>query len=807
MVTDYDKSSNFRTVDEVLFPAVNRLGGYNKFVKLKDLLEDMNFKLDFQALVGSIWDPQDFMSYFRGHSETWAFDDATQMLRLRDEQEKSAYKLIRGDNIEELVNKFEAQAFSWLPLDVISHLLRTCAKPLPSDPSGLAKVVRQLGVRKLEPEAFRKKYIACGTKPLRVLKTALSGLANQGLTDGEKIPMTLPSMVPLCIELEKFGRYQMSPETKKEHMEAFKLIKELICKMIEAKESKLNVQCLGQLMEIELDWEVYGSLLSSKAQQIVNMESLEELVPLIRKIPKKASALGECVATAILMKTFGAPPATSVEALEAMAASGFGFDGVAMTLKMIFMKAPFEACARVVARLGEHGFQGGDFEELCQLIASYKNNDDESSTELHGMLKTVSPSVLVQLAMAASKSTVLASSLFAAVCSVMSSQMTSDSWPPDELARCLQGLSEASAAGLSNTESADLLNRIPAVLTRKLAIVTSAQLLGIVSTLSKVSSRDESYLAVLKAAAAQCVNRVSDLLPSQLAQVTKDLLSLGVDNPSLLQILDYWEQSLKTSKSEALVARDPVSSRRLELEKKEELTADEVAHLAELLAPVAPKHGIFEVLSKRLLDQLHELTIAGMASVEAAFNKENGLNFPSRSQLLKAVTDAQKCKEDAQKCNEDVQKSDLMGDEHSNGKQWDPPTHQDSDPALPQSRDSRDPDLNQHSDPVFRQPKKRSDDVFRLLDGPDSRQQHRDRSPRQLRQGRYRDRSPWQERDYSSRSGGHSRGSSLQQRDRSEERYKGQAQRYQGQAERYRDRDRSRSRDRYQSGSSLRHRR
>merc|ERR1719191_2329055 len=126
--------------------------------------------------------------------------------------------------------------------------------------------------------------------------------------------------------------------------------------MIEANESELDVQCLGQLVGFELDWKVYGPLLAKKAQQVVNMEPLEELVALIRKTPREASALGECLATSTLMKTFAAQPAVSVQALEAIASSGFGLDGVAMTLKMLFEKAPLEACARVVARLGEHDF-------------------------------------------------------------------------------------------------------------------------------------------------------------------------------------------------------------------------------------------------------------------------------------------------------------------------------------------------------------------------------------------------------------------------------------------------------------------
>lgn len=714
LLTDFEVCHRFKTVDEILIPAVKQWDGHLKFINMDRILDDMNFRMTFQSIVGSTWDPEDFKSYFQGHSEKWEYDPATEMFRLRDEKELAAYALKRVNQVEELVNKFESQTFDWLPLEVIGHLLRTCGRPLPSDPTELEKMIKQLGVANHEPERFRTKYTSCQTKTLRFLKGVTAG--------SEKVLITLNSMIPLWMELEKFANKQVNSEIVKECQETLKALKECIENLIEAKESTLDIQVLGQLLSLGLDWKVYAPLLAKKAQQVVNMQPLEELVPLIQKAPKEAGALGECLATSALMKTFGAQPAVSVEALEAMAASGFGLDGAAMTLKMLFARAPFEPCARIIARLGEHDFKGDDLKGLCEMIAV-----DEK-------LKSVSPGVLVQLTMAAAKSSVLADCVFAVACSAVSSQLASDSWPADELARLLQALNDVKVAGASIADSDDLLRRTPAVLTAKLGVVTAAQLLGIASALSKVPS----CVDVLKAAAVQCASRVSDLQPRQLLQVTKDLLPLGGTDPSLTQILDYWEQTLTPSESEALVSAtgDAISSRRIELERQNQLSTDQIALLFQWLVPAAPNHSIFEMLSKKLLGQMRELTSTGIASIEAALNEEKGPNFRSRSQLQKAVKDAQRAPK---------------GGEQGDGQQKDPAPRQQRDPP-PRQRDrsprqqrDRSPGQQRYRDRSPRQQRDRSPRQQR--ERSPGQQRHRDRSPRQ------RDRSPRQQR-YRSRSRG-----------------------------------------------------
>merc|ERR1719387_841460 len=117
-----------------------------------------------------------------------------------------------------------------------------------------------------------------------------------------------------------------------------------------------------------------------------------------------------------------------------------------MTLKMFFGRAPLEACARVVANLGEKGFKGKDLEACCEMVAA-------DST-----LSAVASTTLVHLVAAAKSSSIIVDKAFCAVCSAASSKLTSNSWPPVDLARLLRALAAAKDSGAPGTDSSKLFS-------------------------------------------------------------------------------------------------------------------------------------------------------------------------------------------------------------------------------------------------------------------------------------------------------------------------------------------------------------
>merc|ERR1712060_990609 len=72
--------------------------------------------------------------------------------------------------------------------------------------------------------------------------------------------------------------------------------------------------------------------------------------------------------------------------------------------------------------------------------------------------------------------------------------------------------------------------------------------------------------------------------------------------------------------------------------KVKQLSADQAAKLAQLLAPVAPaKDSLWKVLGARLVEERSSLTDAGKASVQAAFPEGDGPAFDDKDRLLEAL--------------------------------------------------------------------------------------------------------------------------------------------------------------------------
>merc|ERR1712193_565188 len=135
--------------------------------------------------------------------------------------------------------------------------------------------------------------------------------------------------------------------------------------------------------------------------------------------------------------------------------------------------------------------------------------------------------------------------------------------------------------------------------------------------------------------AVEATRRTSDLQPSQLLLLTQGLLPLGKKSRPFEKIVDYWERSLAEDLTRLARNGDQVSERRAEIEAKTQLNADQLAKLAQLLAPVMSDHGVFESIAKRLLGgMLKSLTASGYEQLKSALPEKGGPSFKSKQKLL-----------------------------------------------------------------------------------------------------------------------------------------------------------------------------
>lgn len=173
--------------------------------------------------------------------------------------------------------------------------------------------------------------------------------------------------------------------------------------------------------------------------------------------------------------------------------------------------------------------------------------------------------------------------------------------------------------------------------------LSGAQLIKVVLAITKVPA----CRPLLEAAASQASNRVAEIPPAQLILLMQGLLPLGGQHHALVRMLDQWAFSFaEATRIENLIGPDMVSQRRADLEAKGQLSADQLAKLAQVLAPSMPDHKAFwEALGRRVSDMPSALSAAGMAALDAAFPNGAGPSFPAKERMLRMVRQEKKERE------------------------------------------------------------------------------------------------------------------------------------------------------------------
>jgi len=258
-------------------------------------------------------------------------------------------------------------------------------------------------------------------------------------------------------------------------------------------------------------------------------------------------------------------------------------------------------------------------------------------------LEALPPALLLRLMVAATKSTAVAETTLDAVASAVS--VVLGGYSMDDTSKLL--LAAAKAKGGSGGEGVRrLYERAIETVSPRMKDLSVAQLIKIILAISRAAA----CRPLLEVAGAEAVSRMPEISqsPSHLVLMVQGLSQLGGGHAVITQILDLLAAAFQeASRQENKLGPDLVVDRRRELETKGQLTADQVAKLAQILAPVlSDSRSFWEALGDRLADCPRSLTSAGHASVAAAFPPGGGgPDFEGRRRMLRKVEDALSAKE------------------------------------------------------------------------------------------------------------------------------------------------------------------
>jgi len=265
-------------------------------------------------------------------------------------------------------------------------------------------------------------------------------------------------------------------------------------------------------------------------------------------------------------------------------------------LGLLCSTAPFHIMALAMAGLGDKG-EGDDVKACANFIERVSP----------AILEALPAEHLLKLAEACAKSKAVAETILPTVGKACSAALPS--WSMDDVSKLLFTLAKVKVA--ESSELAELYSRAAEVASANLSSLSETQLVKVVLTLSRVPACKE----FVSTAAGEVVNKMSTIAAPQLLLLTQGMASLGSSDASLMKVVDYW-------------ATD---------EKAKQLSADQLAKLSQVLAPVVPAHeGLWKMAGPRLLEQKSSLTDAGKASVVAAFSGE-APTFEDKDKLLAAT--------------------------------------------------------------------------------------------------------------------------------------------------------------------------
>eukprot|EP00931_Biecheleriopsis_adriatica_P007380 TRINITY_DN108670_c0_g1_i1.p1 TRINITY_DN108670_c0_g1~~TRINITY_DN108670_c0_g1_i1.p1 ORF type:complete len:981 (-),score=222.15 TRINITY_DN108670_c0_g1_i1:17-2959(-) len=614
-LVDFSQMFRFITMDEVLLPAIVSLGGDRTYVSLEQILADMNIRVYFEkVLQRAPWNYEDFGYFFGSRSDEFDYDSQSYMVRLRSKQEQLSNSLQRAKSAADLaasISRADDRMLELLPLETVEMVLETLGQPPPVE-EGASAVVNHMDAQKKILAAMHK---AC-----------------------EQSKASFKQLLSLHAKIVKFGGEALEAKIAAKRSEAARslggFMSDEISKNGVGDEFTFQVFC--SMCEMVLDWKLCGEDVAKAAEPLLRGKSLTELLPPLRALVKaSAGAAVELVGRAVwdLLPKLG--PEEVAEALEVMATGGYRLSELPSSLLRVARQgASFTAIAGVVSALGERSVEGDEMRACVRLLTDTPN----------AMSEGLPPQALMRVMVAATKSAAVAEVALDGVAAAAS--VVLHSFGMDDISKLLLAVSKAKSAGGAGVSN--LYNRASEVVSPKLRELSVVQLIKIVLAIGK----EPACRPLLEAAGLDTIRRMPEISqsPSHLVLLMQGVAALGDGDRGdkvLVEILELLVKAFDNATEKENQARsDLVIDKRRELEAKGQLTADQVAKLAQIFAPAVRREKFFwEALGSRMQELPKSLSAAGFASMETAFPSGGGPEFEGKRRMLRAVDTAREARE------------------------------------------------------------------------------------------------------------------------------------------------------------------
>lgn len=653
VLVDFAAMYRYMTMDEVLAPAVQtHAGNVSEFVKLSDMRADLSVRTYFQSTLGCpVWNNRDFEAYFEGHFDIFDFDAKRARVRVRPKEQQLAKRLQQTEQpseVAELVLNAGSELLGQLPPAAAAWALNRLNAGVPAErgtsPVAAAAHQRSLASAKLRLLSVMPSICSSASKSDTSLASLIdlhhaSRTSSYPLQDAEADGSRAGTCSRNGSAPEDSGAAQVATvlAVADESMAA------LVVERLTQLPGELELALLPKLLSLGIDWQsAAGASLHKLVTPLLDVPSppgalLEPLRAALR-LGDGAKPLAEAIARRELSRLSIAEDRVAVQVLTTLADEGVLLDDVIVAMQpAMLQRLPLPDLATLLASVIErwHNNAAGTAEGALQ-------PGIEALVAAPSAMASLPTQLILRLAVLTTKSSMVADVCLGPLATAAAE--TISAWPLDDVAKLMLAVAKSRATSTSFGVQC-LFAKATDFIIPQLSNLSAQQLLKLILA----AGATPQCKALLEAAAKEAQLRLSDFRPAQLLVLTHGLLPLGGQHQVMAQVLDFWEQLLRDGAEPTNEDACAASRRRVELEGQARLQPDQVARLAQLLAPITPEHvALFDALGAAILKGMGALTEGGKASLEAAFPSGAGPEFPCKARLLRKMAEGSRPQEGTQ---------------------------------------------------------------------------------------------------------------------------------------------------------------
>lgn len=522
-IVDFCHVLKFIEIEEVLRLAMQAQTGYVPLDSLKGHPDVLSY---FREVLGRpVWDDEDFLTYFQGHSDTWEFHAGHRIVRHRTPEEVLGQKLSSAGTPEQVSQALSAamESVHKLPWQATHHAFKVLAQQHNSE--DISSVVACM--------AAKRKLVA-----------ALAGVIKHALQAGASdLPVSA-----IALFSEEMRRISSDPAMAKARNEALDALDKGLVDHIKLAERRgvpldLDVGGFASLLAVPSMREKPEALLRLMPPDLLQNAPLPELLKLFDAATSFPAAtvapLLEALAKPALAAMAVALPQDTATAIKQLIKAGIAQADCTAALAKRAPDMSTGELASCLAVLADKAVDSKDFAAAASTLSS--------RCSLGGGLHYVPPDVLLGLAVGGTKTEALAAVLASATDAAAAKL---HEFPVADVIRLLLATSKAKGQPVPAAVKSKLFSTAADLLNPQLSGLSTVEIIKV----GLAASGETGRMELLSAAAAEAEKRFSDIQPAQLMLLTQALAPLGGGHSSMQGLVDHWARLLASASSSPLSA-------------------------------------------------------------------------------------------------------------------------------------------------------------------------------------------------------------------------------------------------------------